>query len=59
MAACTAGRAVLEVIDSDRIQTNAVRIGARLRVGLDRLAAKHDLIWGIKLDLRDAQVGHA
>ena len=46
--ACTAGRTVLEVIDSDGIQANAARIGARLRVGLDRLAAKHDLIGDVR-----------
>ena len=46
--ACTAGRTVLEVIDADGIQANAARIGARLRVGIDRLAAKHELIGDVR-----------
>ncbi len=46
--ACTQGKAVLEAIEADGIQANAVRVGARLRRGLDALAAKHDLIGDVR-----------
>ncbi len=46
--ACTQGRGVLEVIEADRIQANAAAIGGRLRVGLDRLAAKHTCIGDVR-----------
>jgi len=46
--ACTQGRAVLQVIDEDHIQHNAARVGARLRSGFDRLAAKHDIICDVR-----------
>ena len=46
--ACTQGRAVLEVIDSEGIQANAARIGARIKAGLEKLAGRHDLIGDVR-----------
>lgn len=46
--ACTQGRAVLDAIESDGIQANAARVGARLHASLDALASKHDLIGDVR-----------
>ena len=46
--ACTQGRAVLQVIDEDRIQENAARVGGRLRAGFVRLAEKHSVIGDVR-----------
>ncbi len=46
--ACTQGRAVLDVIEADGIQANAVHVGGHLRAGLVQLAAKHDLIGDVR-----------
>ncbi len=42
------GRAVLEVIEREGLQANSLRIGAHLKAGLERLAAKHDLIGDVR-----------
>lgn len=47
-AACAAARAVLEVIDQERLQDNANETGAWLRRGLQRLAEQHALIGEIR-----------
>jgi alanine-glyoxylate transaminase/(R)-3-amino-2-methylpropionate-pyruvate transaminase len=46
--ACAQGRAVLEVIARERLQENARVMGARIRAGFERLAAKHALIGDIR-----------
>lgn len=43
-----AARAVLEVIDRDGLQENARRVGAALRIRLDDLAARHDVIGDVR-----------
>jgi alanine-glyoxylate transaminase/(R)-3-amino-2-methylpropionate-pyruvate transaminase len=42
------GRAVLQVIDRERLQENALRIGRYLKDGFTRLAGKHDLIGDVR-----------
>jgi alanine-glyoxylate transaminase/(R)-3-amino-2-methylpropionate-pyruvate transaminase len=42
------GRAVLEVIEREGLQANSLKIGAYLKAGFARLAAKHDLIGDIR-----------
>jgi alanine-glyoxylate transaminase/(R)-3-amino-2-methylpropionate-pyruvate transaminase len=46
--ACAQGRAVLEVIDSEGLQKNALNLGSHLMNGLCRLAEKHDLIGDVR-----------
>jgi alanine-glyoxylate transaminase/(R)-3-amino-2-methylpropionate-pyruvate transaminase len=45
---CAQGRAVLEVIDRDKLQENALKIGNRLLTGLNELKQKHDLIGDVR-----------
>jgi alanine-glyoxylate transaminase/(R)-3-amino-2-methylpropionate-pyruvate transaminase len=46
--ACAAGRAVLRVIDEERLQDNARRVGAQLREILTRLQRKHEIIGDVR-----------
>jgi alanine-glyoxylate transaminase/(R)-3-amino-2-methylpropionate-pyruvate transaminase len=46
--ACAQGLAVLEVIERERLQENCLRVGARLKAGLQRLAAKHTLVGDVR-----------
>ncbi|PTX91713.1 aminotransferase class III-fold pyridoxal phosphate-dependent enzyme [Opitutus sp. ER46] len=46
--ACAAGRAVLEVIARERLQENALRVGARLKAGLVGLAAKYPRVGDVR-----------
>lgn len=46
--ACAQGRAVLDVIERERLQENSLRIGARILVGLHHLAEKHPLIGQVR-----------
>jgi len=46
--ACAQGRAVLEVIDSEGLQKNALEIGNYLMDGLRRLAEKHEIIGDVR-----------
>lgn len=45
---CAQGRAVLQVIERERLQANALTVGGHLKQGLERLAAKHDLIGDVR-----------
>jgi alanine-glyoxylate transaminase / (R)-3-amino-2-methylpropionate-pyruvate transaminase len=46
--ACAQARAVLEVIDKEGLQANSLKIGAYLKAGFVKLAAKHSLIGDIR-----------
>jgi alanine-glyoxylate transaminase/(R)-3-amino-2-methylpropionate-pyruvate transaminase len=45
---CAQGRAVLEVIEREGLQANALKIGHQLKTGLQRLANKHALIGDVR-----------
>lgn len=45
---CAAGRAVLRIIDEEKLQANAAVVGAHLKSELDRLAAKHTVIGDVR-----------
>lgn len=45
---CAIGRAVLEVIDREKLQENSLVVGAHLKAGFERLAAKHSLIGEVR-----------
>jgi alanine-glyoxylate transaminase/(R)-3-amino-2-methylpropionate-pyruvate transaminase len=45
---CAQGRAVLEVIDREGLQANSLKVGAYLKAGFERLAAKHSLIGDVR-----------
>jgi len=45
---CAQGRAVLQVIDREKLQANALHVGAYLRDGLLKLADKHSLIGDVR-----------
>lgn len=46
--ACAAGRAVLKVIDDERLQDNARRVGAAMRAMLERLQERHEIIGEVR-----------
>jgi alanine-glyoxylate transaminase/(R)-3-amino-2-methylpropionate-pyruvate transaminase len=46
--ATAAGKAVLEVIERERLQENALRIGNHLLEGLEKLKEKHPLIGDVR-----------
>jgi alanine-glyoxylate transaminase/(R)-3-amino-2-methylpropionate-pyruvate transaminase len=46
--ACAAGRAVLQVIDDERLQENACDVGAALREVLVQLQARHSIIGEVR-----------
>ena len=46
--ACAQGAAVLEVIECEKLQANALRIGNQIFAGLERLKAKHSLIGDVR-----------
>ena len=45
---CAQGRAVLEVIEREKLQQNSLEIGARLKAGFIKLAEKHSLIGDVR-----------
>jgi alanine-glyoxylate transaminase / (R)-3-amino-2-methylpropionate-pyruvate transaminase len=45
---CAQGAAVLDVIDREKLQANALKIGNRIFGGLERLKAKHSLIGDVR-----------
>jgi alanine-glyoxylate transaminase/(R)-3-amino-2-methylpropionate-pyruvate transaminase len=46
--ACAAGRAVLQVIDDERLQDNARVVGQALRAVLDRLHQRHEIVGEVR-----------
>ncbi len=45
---CATGLAVLDVLEDERLQENARRVGAEFRAGLDGLRAKHPLVGDVR-----------
>ncbi|MEN9600758.1 MAG: hypothetical protein RIS56_364 [Verrucomicrobiota bacterium] len=45
---CAQGRAVLEVIEREKLQANSLRMGHHLKDGLTRLAEKHAVIGDVR-----------
>jgi len=45
---CAQGAAVLDVIDREKLQANALKIGNQILAGLERLKAKHNLIGEVR-----------
>ncbi|MBI2720220.1 MAG: aspartate aminotransferase family protein [Rhizobiales bacterium] len=45
---CAAGRAVLQVIDEEKLQQNSKKVGASLRKVLDRLHQKHEIVGAVR-----------
>jgi alanine-glyoxylate transaminase/(R)-3-amino-2-methylpropionate-pyruvate transaminase len=45
---CAQGAAVLDVIDREKLQANALKIGNQIFAGLERLKAKHNLIGDVR-----------
>ncbi len=45
---CAQGRAVLEVIEREKLQENALKIGNHILAGLNRLKEKHNLIGDVR-----------
>lgn len=45
---CAQGKAVLEVIERENLQANALKIGNHLLAGLEKLKQKHDLIGDVR-----------
>ena len=45
---CAQGAAVLDVIDSEKLQANALKIGNQILAVLERLKTKHNLIGDVR-----------
>src|SRR2546422_247847 len=45
---CAQGRAVLEVIEREKLQENSLKVGNHLKAGLQNLAEKHHLIGDVR-----------
>jgi alanine-glyoxylate transaminase / (R)-3-amino-2-methylpropionate-pyruvate transaminase len=46
--ACAQGKAVLEVIEKENLQANALKIGNHLLAGLEKLKQKHNIIGNVR-----------
>jgi alanine-glyoxylate transaminase/(R)-3-amino-2-methylpropionate-pyruvate transaminase len=46
--ACAIGKAVLEVIERERLQENALRLGARILAGLEKLKDRHPAVGDVR-----------
>lgn len=45
---CAQGKAVLEVIEKEKLQANALKMGAHILAGLEKLKAKHNIIGDVR-----------
>ena len=45
---CAQGKAVLEVIERDKLQANSLKTGARIAAGLEKLKARHNIIGDVR-----------
>ncbi|WP_374382529.1 aspartate aminotransferase family protein [Dongia sp.] len=45
---CAVGRAVLEVIENENLPTNAAKVGAYMKAGLEKLAERFDIIGDVR-----------
>jgi alanine-glyoxylate transaminase / (R)-3-amino-2-methylpropionate-pyruvate transaminase len=45
---CAMGKAVLEVIEQEKLQENSLKLGARILAGLEKLKAKHKIIGDVR-----------
>ncbi|HEY6167561.1 MAG TPA: aminotransferase class III-fold pyridoxal phosphate-dependent enzyme [Verrucomicrobiae bacterium] len=45
---CAQGRAVLEVIEREKLQANSLKVGGHLKAGFQKLAGKHSLIGDVR-----------
>jgi alanine-glyoxylate transaminase/(R)-3-amino-2-methylpropionate-pyruvate transaminase len=45
---CAQGKAVLEVIEREKLQANSLKVGAHLVAGLEKLKARHNLIGDVR-----------
>jgi alanine-glyoxylate transaminase/(R)-3-amino-2-methylpropionate-pyruvate transaminase len=45
---CAQGKAVLEIIEREKLQANSLKIGSQILAGLDRLKQKHNLIGDVR-----------
>jgi len=45
---CAQGRAVLQVIDKEKLQANSLKIGTQLKSGFEKLAQKHAIIGDVR-----------
>src|SRR5437899_9687974 len=45
---CAQGKAVLEVIEREKLQENALKIGSHILAGLEKLKQKHELIGDVR-----------
>jgi alanine-glyoxylate transaminase/(R)-3-amino-2-methylpropionate-pyruvate transaminase len=45
---CAQGKAVLEVIEKEKLQANSLKIGGHLMAGLEKLKARHNIIGDVR-----------
>jgi len=45
---CAQGKAVLEVIEQEKLQANSLQIGCHIMAGLERLKAKHNIVADVR-----------
>jgi alanine-glyoxylate transaminase/(R)-3-amino-2-methylpropionate-pyruvate transaminase len=45
---CAQGKAVLEVIDREKLQQNSLKLGQKILAGLNKLKEKHNLIGDVR-----------